>query len=183
MIRRLLPALAVATLVLAGAACGGDDGGDEPTRSTTTTPDTASTPDATEPAASTTEGAAGDDECTWLALDDAGAAVGQAMTLTAAGPGGCFFDAQGGTGPSIQVSSIEIAIDVDEYVEGSKAVCEGEIVDVANGDTAWACRSSFAPQGIAVFGETMVVADLQDAASEAEGLDLAAKVAAVLTAG
>lgn len=163
-------ALAAAALCLIAGACSSDDSG-EP--SSTTAPVVSTTDEATTTSVP-------DDGCAWLGVDDAAAAMGTPMTLAAAGDAGCLFTPEGAGVASIQISVIEIAIDVDEYLAGSRDVCEGTVVDVDNGDEAWACDSGINPQGVVAFGTELVVADITDTDTPEAGLQLAAAVAAVL---
>jgi hypothetical protein len=185
--RRTVALVIAATACFATVACGGDDSDDAATTTTAAHDDTASAttvaPDDT--AGSDTTAADGDDPgaCAWLSTDDATAAIGVPMSLVAAGPGGCYFATESGDGPAVQISSIQIAIAVDDYVEQSRALCKGEVVDVDAGDGGWACNAGINPQGLVVFGRELVVADVSDAASEAEGIQLAAAVAAHLSPG
>lgn len=184
MIRRFLPALAVATLVVAGAACGGDDDAESPATTEATDDTTAATTIAgedTSPDTTAADGEGGPDGCAWLSAEAATEALGAPMDLIGGGAGGCYFSPASGEGPAVQISVIQIAIDVDEYVEGSKALCESDVIEVDNGDAGWACLAAINPQGSAVFGRELVIADITDAASEDEGVQLAAAVAAEFT--
>lgn len=179
MTQRRFAALALAAAAtFTIAACGGDDSGDEPT------PTTAESADTTGETSDTTAGSdSGDDECAWLTTDAASEAIGQPMELIGAGDGGCVFQPEGSDGLTIHITRTPIAIDVETYLEQSKALCEGVALEVPNGDGGWACVPGISPQGFVAFGDELITADITDAPTEEEGVQLAAKVAAQLTAG
>jgi hypothetical protein len=183
-LRRSVALACAAAACLATVACSGDDDrADEPARTTAEAPDETTPPDTD--ASATTTATGGDDagDCGWLTVAAAAEAIGVPMTLVAGGPGGCFFATESGEGPALQISAIQIAIDVDQYVEESKALCESDVVEVDAGDGGWACNSGINPQGLVVFGDELVIADVSDATSDDEGIQLAAQVAAELNPG
>ncbi|MCK9248367.1 MAG: hypothetical protein M0P31_05240 [Solirubrobacteraceae bacterium] len=146
-------ALLLVPLALTLAACGSDD-------ETTTT--------------ATTAGGSGD--CRYLDLGDVNAATGATLEEVAAGEGGCTFaPPSGAEGPRVALNRIDIAIDPKQYADGAKENCKGERTDVSAGDVGWACVT-INPQGIVIKDRTLLQVDVTDAADDAAGVAIAAKL-------
>jgi hypothetical protein len=192
---RLAAALMVPLLFLTG--CGDDEpekaeSSSEPSSEPSTSPTDEATADATADATETTEAStptedatdtptvaesatpvAGDD-CTLLPLAAVSEAFEEEVKLVAAGAQTCIFNAAGGE-HGLTINLTRIQIDQDEYVEGTRAGCEGRIREVRAGDVAFACVGPIGPQGY-VFSDTYSwVLDVA-AGDQGRALELAAEL-------
>lgn len=134
----LLSTMLATSLLLTG--CGGDEesDADEPGTGAADT-----TSEFTPPADDT-------DECPFADVAQVSEAAGFELTVTAGGEGGCFLTGSSDIGAdlTISITPTEIQIDPEDYAEGSREVCEGEITEVEAGDEAFACEA-FGIQGLA----------------------------------
>src|SRR3954454_16596031 len=104
---------AVLALVLAGCGSKGSSGSaDDPSSPTTSTNPGSSSEPATEAAA---------DRCPYVTADQVSDALGEKTTETAGTVHACFFDpADGGNGPSVMLSRIDVQIDPTDYATQSR---------------------------------------------------------------
>ncbi|MGD9695217.1 MAG: hypothetical protein AB7V42_06100 [Thermoleophilia bacterium] len=160
--RRTAIAILLAAAALATAACGSDDDAAQ-----------APTDSATTGSATTAAGA-----CPLLDAAAVGAATGEEAVLNGGGPQFCSFTAGD---IDVTVNATEIAIDVDQYVAGTRDVCDGPVTDVDAGDAAFTCVA-IAPQGFVVHGRTIVAVQVNGAADDATGLGIAGELLPSVTA-
>jgi len=160
-------ALVLASLLTTGGlvGCGAATSGgavDEPTSSISES----ATPD---PPTGEAEG------CPYLTAEQVSAALGAPVTETAGTVNACFFDPEeGGTGPNVLLSRIDVRIDPIDYAHRSKELCQGEVTDVEAGDEAFACVMGLGPQGQVYDGRVLVTVAVNGAADEAAGIAAAA---------
>src|SRR5436190_18169645 len=129
----------LAALLLAGCGDESSSGaGSGPTDPTTTGSPTAS---------GSSEPTEADERCPYLTAEQVTDALDTPTTETAGSVHACFFDPEGGTGPSVLLSRVDIQIDPTDYAAQSRALCQGDVTDVAAGDEAFACMSGMGPQG------------------------------------
>lgn len=111
------------------------------------------------------------DDCTLIPTTAVNEAFGEEMDLIGAGAQTCIFNAPSGeTGMTINVTEIEI--DQDEYADGAREQCEGQVRNVRAGDQAFTCIGTIGPQGHLFRGGNGWVLTVE-AADDATGLDLA----------
>jgi hypothetical protein len=146
-LRRLaLAAALTATL----AACGGDD--DDSSSATTFSRDDSA---ATTSTGSTGEAPAGDD-CAFVTTDELDEALDLDAELQRADDNGCGWTADTSSGSvAVTLDRITIQIDVDEYMAGTREVCDDDITEVDAGDDALACVAAGSPSGSVRFGDDL----------------------------
>ena len=166
-------AVAAVLLTSALAGCSGsassgaiDQPTDSPTSATTSPSDQATTSQA--PPTGEEEG------CPYLTAEQVTAALGAPTKETAGTVNACFFDPEGGDGPSVLLSRVDVQIDPADYARQSKLLCEGDVTDVDAGDVAFACVMGLGPQGQLYLGRVLVNVAVNDAPDEATGIALAA---------
>jgi hypothetical protein len=170
----LATVVVLAALVLAGCGdpeiSGASSGATDPTRAGSTAP--AGSSDPTKPA---------EERCPYLAAEQVAAALATPMTETAGSVHACFFDPDGGTGPSVLLSRVDIQIDPTDYATQSRALCQGEVTDVAVGDEAFACMSGMGPQGQMYTHRVLISINVNGAADDAAGVADAADLLMLVT--
>jgi hypothetical protein len=168
---RVLLAVSLAGLSGCGDEASSEAGGetDEPTHSTTTS----------EP--SPAETSSPDERCPYLTADQVSDALGSPTQETAGTVNSCFFDPEGGDGPSVLLSRIDIQIDPMDYAAQSRALCQGEVTDLAAGDEAFSCVGALGPQGQLYVDRVLVTVAVSDAADEAAGLAAAEALLPMVT--
>ncbi len=168
-------AMVLAALVLAGcgdqASSGAGSGPTDPTTSASPTT-TGSSSEPTEPA---------EEGCPYLAAEQVAAALATPMTETAGSVHACFFDPDAGTGPSVLLSRVDIQIDPTDYATQSRALCQGEVTDVAVGDEAFACMSGMGPQGQMYTHRVLISINVNGAEDDAAGVADAADLLMLVT--
>ena len=160
-------AVAAVLMTTCLAACGDssssgatDPPSDRPTSSATTSAD----PSPTSEAPPTEEG------CPYLSAEQVTAALGTPTHETAGTLNSCFFDPEGGEGPSVLLSRVDVQIDPADYAHQSRQLCEGEVTDVDAGDVAFACVMGLGPQGQVYAGRVLVTVSVDDAVDDATGI-------------
>jgi hypothetical protein len=144
-------AFAVVLTTVTLAACGGDDD-DSSSVTTFRRDDSAAT---TTTTGSTGEAPAGDD-CAFVTTDELDDALDVDAELQRADDDGCGWTADTDSGPvAVTLDRITIQIDVDDYMAGSREVCDGDITEVDAGDDALACVAAGSPSGSVVFGDDL----------------------------
>jgi len=163
---------AAAVLMTTGlAGCGEStssgavDRSNSPTSSATTSAD---------PTATTEAPPTGEEGCPYLTAEQVTAVLGSPTMETAGTLNACFFDPDGGEGPSVLLSRVDVQIDPADYAHQSKQLCEGEVTDVDAGDVAFACVMGLGPQGQLYAGKVLVTVAVNDAADDATGVAAAA---------
>jgi hypothetical protein len=153
----------------ASSGAGGET--DEPTHATQTS----------EPSPTTTSSS--DAGCPYLTADQVSEALGAPTQETAGTVNSCFFDPEGGEGdgPSVLLSRIDIQIDPMDYAAQSRALCRGDVTDVAAGDEAFACVGALGPQGQLYVDRVLITVAVSDAADEAAGLAAAEALLPMVT--
>jgi hypothetical protein len=112
--------------------------------------------------------------CPYLTAEQVTAALGAPTKETAGTVNACFFDPEGGDGPSVLLSRVDVQIDPADYARHSKRLCKGDVTDVDAGDVAFACVMGLGPQGQLYVGPVLVNVAVNDAPDEATGIALAA---------
>ena len=123
------------------------------------------------------------DGCEFLPLTVVTEAFGEEMEVVA-GPETCIFSSVAEESPSaLTLNVIRILIDPDEYAEGSRENCDGEITEVDAGDQAWTCVTFVGPQGYLFEGGYSAVLDVvaADEDDDAAALALAEAVLPSIT--
>ena len=163
--------MAVLTGCADEASSGAGGATDDPTHSTTTS------------GPSPTETMPPRERCPYLTAAQVSDALGSPTEETAGTVNSCFFDPEGGEGdgPSVLLSRIDIQIDPMDYAAQSKALCRGEVTDVAAGDEAFACVGALGPQGQLYLDRVLVTVAVTDAADEAAGLAAAEALLPMVT--
>ena len=153
----------LAALVLAGCgdqdSSGASSGATDPTTAASTV--SAGATDPTKPA---------EEGCPYLAAEQVAAALKTPMTETAGSVHACFFDPDRGTGPSVLLSRVNLQIDPIDYATQSRALCQGEVTDVAVGDEAFACMSGMGPQGQMYTHRVLISINVNGAEDDAAGV-------------
>ena len=161
--RRTAVLVVLAALVLAGCgdqeSSGASSGATDPTTAASTV--SAGATDPTKPA---------DEGCPYLAAEQVAAALETPMTETAGSVHACFFDPDRGTGPSVLLSRVNLQIDPTDYATQSRALCQGEVTDVAVGDEAFACMSGMGPQGQMYTHRVLISINVNGAEDDAAGV-------------
>jgi len=166
-------AAAVAVVLMATGLAGCGDSAssgatDPPSDPATTAATTSADPTPTSEAPPEEEG------CPYLTAEQVTAALGSPTQETAGTLNACFFDPEGGEGPSVLLSRVDVQIDAADYAHQSRQLCEGEVTDVDAGDVAFACVMGLGPQGQLYAGRVLVNVAVNDAADEAAGIAAAA---------
>jgi hypothetical protein len=170
--RKITAAVAAVLMTSALAGCGESASSgaiDQPTDSPTSTATSPSDEAPTSEAPPTEE-----EGCPYLTADQVTAALGAPTKETAGTVNACFFDPEGGDGPSVLLSRVDVQIDPAEYARQSKLLCKGDVTDVDAGDEAFACVMGLGPQGQLYHGRVLVNVAVNDAPDEATGIALAA---------
>jgi hypothetical protein len=164
----------LAALLLAGCGDESSSGaGSGPTDPTTTASSTATgSSEPTEPA---------EERCPYLTAEQVTDALDTPTTETAGSVHACFFDPEGGTGPSVLLSRVNIQIDPSDYAAQSRALCQGEVTDVAVGDEAFACMSGMGPQGQMYTHRVLIAINVNGAEDDAAGVSDAADLLMLVT--
>ena len=163
----------LAALVLAGCGDQASSGaGSGPTDPTTSPSTTTGSSDPTEPA---------ENGCPYLSAEQVTDALDTPTTETAGSVHACFFDPEGGTGPSVLLSRVDIQIDPTDYAAQSRALCQGEVTDVAVGDEAFACMSGMGPQGQMYAHRVLIAINVNGAEDDAAGVADAADLLMLVT--
>jgi hypothetical protein len=153
---------------LAGCAESASSGAvDQPTDSPTTAATSGEAPTSEAPPT-------GEEGCPYLTAEQVTRALGGPTVETAGTINACFFDPEGGDGPSVLLSRVDVQIDPADYARHSKLLCKGEVTDVEAGDEAFACVMGLGPQGQVYVGPVLVNVAVNDARDEATGIALAA---------
>jgi hypothetical protein len=163
-------AAAVAVVLMATGLAGCGDSAssgatDPPSDPATSTATTSADPTPTSEAPSPEE-----DGCPYLTAEQVTAALGSPTHETAGTLNACFFDPDGGEGPSVLLSRVDVQIDPADYAHQSRQLCEGEVTDVDAGDVAFACVMGLGPQGQLYTGRVLVNVAVNDAADDAAGI-------------
>ena len=108
--------------------------------------------------------------CPYLSAEQVTAALGTPTHETAGTLNACFFDPEGGEGPSVLLSRVDVQIDPADYAHQSRQLCEGEVTDVDAGDVAFACVMGLGPQGQLYSGRVLVTVSVNDAVDDATGI-------------
>ena len=124
--------------------------------------------------APTSEAPPEEEGCPYLTAEQVTAALGSPTHETAGTINACFFDPEGGEGPSVLLSRVDVQIDPADYAHQSRQLCEGEVTDVDAGDVAFACVMGLGPQGQLYAGRVLVTVAVNDAADDATGIAVAA---------
>lgn len=151
---RLTLATALTSALLLAAGCGDD----EPSDASPSAPSAESTP----PASEAVPDPPADNACPYLSDDAVTSALGEEAALTASGPASCLFGATG-SDVGVTVSVTDIAIDLDAYVEGTRELCEGDLVEVEAGEAAFVCTTFAGPQGFVFGGGQSILVTVDDA--------------------
>jgi hypothetical protein len=158
----LAAALAVIVTATVLSACGDPSSSDA--AADPTAPSSSATSATSAPTPSVKDG------CPYLTADKVTAALGSPTQETAGSLNACFFDPEGGTGPRVLLSRIDIQINPADYARQTKALCQGEVTEVATGDAAFACVMGVGPQGQVYRGRVLVTVAVNDAADDAAGI-------------
>ena len=149
--------------------------GDSQSSEATDDPTGASTPSSSSPTPSDpSETSSAEEDCPYLTAAQVTAALAIPVSQTAGSTHACFFDPEGGTGPSVMLSRINVQIDPADYAAQTKALCQGEVTDVDLGDEAFACVMGLGPQGQLYEGKALVTVNVNGAADDATGISMAA---------
>ena len=164
---------AVAVALMAGGLAGCGDSAssgatDPPSDAPTSTATTSADPTPTSEAPPEEEG------CPYLTAEQVTAALGSPMMETAGTINACFFDPEGGEGPGVLLSRVDVQIDPVDYAQQSRQLCKGEVTDVDAGDVAFACVMGLGPQGQLYAGRVLVNVAVNDAVDDATGIAVAA---------
>ncbi|MBT0567560.1 hypothetical protein [Williamsia sp. CHRR-6] len=148
-------ALLLGSLIL--SACddsSSDNGSDIASRPTAaSTSETVTTSAATSMSQAAAAGSSSGEQCTILSGQDLSSAVGGTpVTVNSAGADICFYAIGSG---DANINLIDIALDVDQYVQGTRATCTSPPVDVQAGDTAFVCTRSTDAVGYVVKGRKL----------------------------
>lgn len=178
-LRRRLAALALAApLVLTG--CGEDP---DPAPQGSPSEDTSASPSDPTPTPTPTEAtdpstsSEPEGSCALLTADAVSAALGEEMVVSASGPQTCLFaPVDAASASSVTASVTELAIDLQEYADGTRELCEGEVTEVEAGEVAFACVTFVGPQGYVFADGTSVLLDVVTA-DESEPAAVAAAAA------
>lgn len=163
--------LLAVTLTVSLAGCGDSASSGALDDPTDPTPTSASASTSPEPSGGQ------EDICPYLTVAQVSAALGAPVVETAGSMHACFFDPEGGDdveGASVMLSRVDIQIDPAEYATQTKALCRGEVTDVEAGDEAFACVMGLGPQGQLYLGEVLVTVNVNGAADDAAGIEVAA---------
>lgn len=141
--RNLAPlALAVSLFALGVTGCSDDSEPDPPESGETNTSDQ-------------------DGGCPILTEDAVTSALGETMVVSATGPQSCLFaPTDPESSASVTASVTKIDIDLQEYAEGTRGICDSEITDVEAGEAAFACVTFVGPQGFVFEGSSSVLLDV-----------------------
>ncbi len=169
--------VAVALVTLAGCgdetSSGADSGATDPASSGSPgSSSSAGSADPTEPAG---------DVCPYLTAEQVSAVTGTPTSETAGSVHACFFDPDGGKGPSVMLSRVNIEIDPTDYAVQSRALCQGEVTDVDAGDEAFACVMGLGPQGQLYVDRVLISVNVNDATDDAVGIADAAQLLGEVT--
>jgi hypothetical protein len=146
--RRRRAALLILPLLFL-AACGDDE------------PDDDSTADPGSSQESESGGVTEVDGCDYLPLDAVTGAVGEEMELVTEGPAACLFrPVAEGSETAVTINLTELAIDTEEYAEGSRGNCDSEPTDVDAGEIAFTCVTFVGAQGYLFEGGYSAVLDV-----------------------
>ena len=176
-------AAAVAAMLIAASAlagCGGPESSaavDDPTQASSGSATTSPTGEASSP----DDPQGGKEGCPYLDADQVTAVLGAPTLETAGTVNACFFDPDGGKGPRVLLSRIDIQIDPAAYARQSRVLCKGEVTDVEAGDDAFACVMGMGPQGQLYQGRVLVNVAVNDAADDAAGIAAAAALLPEIT--
>ena len=163
-------------LALGLAGCGSSESseaGDDPSgapSSTTTSPTPSDDPSPVE-----------EERCPYLTAEQVTEVLGTPALETAGSVHACFFDPEGGAGPSVMLSRIDVQINPADYAAQTRALCVGEVTDLELGDEAFACVMGLGPQGQLYSGRVLVTVNVNDAADDAAGIETAAELLRAVT--
>ena len=121
-----------------------------------------------------------EERCPYLTPEQVSSALGAAVVETAGSVHACFFDPEGSEdggeveGASVMLSRVDVQIEPSDYAAQTKALCQGEVTDVEAGDDAWACVMGLGPQGQLYDGRVLVTVNVNGAADDAAGIEVAA---------
>jgi hypothetical protein len=169
-------AAVVLVLTVGLAGCGSDDSsaadepGASPSSSNDSSSETTAPTDATPPTPSDDPSSG----CPYLTATKVSAVLGTPTRETAGTINACFFDPEGGSGPAVLLSRVDVQIDPTDYARQSKQLCKGDVTEVDAGDVAFACVMGLAPQGQLYVGRVLVTVAVSDAIDDAAGVAAAA---------